>query len=283
MWGAEDEKAVEARFQALCERFPEEPPARLRRFFRWCSGNLDNATAMVQRNKEWHGATFPITPTLVEKYLRKGFFFRQGNDLENRPVLVYWGSKLGSVPDDEVDQAILSMAHVLETTMREMTSADHHSRNEFVCIVWIDVGSALNRRMIQSALGMWQANYPNTLHRALITPGTPLAQSLWGMIKWFVSAETREKVMIASGDAVFQQHIHAQHLPTCFGGTVPHIGPCSEAIGNATQAPPPSAAGPSAEELAALREMEQFHANNPDAVAEGKTTEGKSEGKEQSA
>jgi len=50
-------------------------------------GNLDNTTAMIQRHKEWHAATFPINAPL-EKYLRKGFFFRQGNDLEGRPVLV---------------------------------------------------------------------------------------------------------------------------------------------------------------------------------------------------
>jgi len=60
----------------------------------------------------------------------------------------------------QIFKAILSMAHVLETIMHEMTSADKQSRNEFVCIVWIDVGSTLNRRMIQSALNMWQSNYP---------------------------------------------------------------------------------------------------------------------------
>lgn len=270
VWGAgEDEKVVEARFQSLCQRFPDLPPAKLRRFFRWCTGNLDQTTAMVQKNKEWQATTFPIAPALIEQYLKKGFFFRQGSDKEGRPVLMYWGSKLGSVPDADIDKAILSMAHVLESTMREMAAADPNTRSEFVCIVWIDPGSALNRRMIQSALSMWQANYPNTLHRALITPGTPLAQSLWGMIKWFLSSETREKVVIVSDNSIFQQYINADSLAKCFGGTVDKIGPSNESIDAELAPPTGSSSGASRpEELAALQEVEAFNASENKPTAE---------------
>jgi len=274
VWGApEDEKVVESRFQALCQRFPALPPARLRRFFRWCSGNLDQATAMVQKNIEWQASTFPITPSSIEAYIRRGFFFRQGNDKEGRPVLMYWGSKLGSVPEADVEKAIMSMAHVLETTMREMSAADPNTRSEFVCIVFIDVGSALNRKMIQSALAMWQANYPHTLHRALIYPGTPLAQSLWGMIKWFLYAETREKVVIVSDLPIFQQYIHADMLAKCFGGNVERIGPADSVIDPSAVAPPADGAPQREEELAALREVEQFNKANEGTVAP--VTEGK--------
>jgi hypothetical protein len=224
---------------------------------------------MVQKNKEWQTTTFPIPPAQIEEYLKKGFFFRQGTDKEGRPVLMYWGSKLGTVAGADIEKAILSMAHVLETTMREMTAADENTRSEFVCIVWIDPGSALNRHMIQSALSMWQANYPNTLHRALITPGTPLAQSLWGMIKWFLSSETREKVVIVSETSIFQQYVNADNLPKCFGGTVDRVGP-SDAMIDVDLALAPFEARP--EELAALREVEEFNA-----------TENKVEGKVESA
>jgi len=246
-------------------RLDFKPSARLfpksdQRVFADFSRNSDQTCAMVRKNAEWLKTTFPLPPALIEEYLRKDFFFRQGQDLEGRPVLMFWGSKLGTVPTQDVDKAVASMLHVLETTMREMTAANQDTPSQFVCIVFIDYGSVLNRELIKRALAEWQANYPYTLHRALICPGTPLAQTLWAVFKWLLYAETREKVVIVGEDKVFQQYVHADFLPKCFGGKVERVGPSALVCENR----PPTEGAAKEAEAAALREVQ----NEPETKRE---------------
>ena len=69
--------------------------------------------------------------------------------------------------------------------------------------------------LIRRIAPVFQDNFPERLHKALIYPGTTLAQTLWGMVQYFLNPVTRAKISVVPQrkDEAQRREEFARYIP----------------------------------------------------------------------
>jgi hypothetical protein len=192
----------------------ESEDEMIRRFLVARKWDVDKALDMWRKCNQWRAGFFPLPATTKQQY-----FTRCGNDKNNNPCLLWWGSKYG---DPKAHGGIANtLVRVVEVLEQALSSIDPNSQSKrFTIILFIDQGSVFDAGLIKQVCGVLMNNYPERLSKAVIFPGTKLATSLWSICRTFLDSATREKVVVIpeATPSGFLDIIPKQYLPTMFGG-----------------------------------------------------------------
>jgi hypothetical protein len=206
----------------LKEAFPNQPADVLRRFSIARSHDVAQSTEMLSTHIAWREANLPIDPESCAAELAKCKVFTHGFDNEGRPI-VYWWGKRHDPSDSDLEEVIKSLLLRIEEALQ---NAPEESDGKFVLLLYLSGPKhQFDVPLIKRLAPILQNNYPERLHRALIYPGTTLAQTLWTMVKYFINPITREKIVVvperkekAQRQQEFEPYISKAELIRQFGG-----------------------------------------------------------------
>eukprot|EP00940_MAST-03C_sp_MAST-3C-sp2_P000552 g552.t1 len=203
--------ATDARVKEFLKRYGETATVGTAcRFLAAREGNAEKACAMYDRHLEWRKTAMPIANSSdVLAQLRTGKVSLQGRDINNCPVILWYGTK-HVVDKEKTDAAIAAITHVCLCARRR--AGDF---GKVTIAVFAPGGSPFDKDFIRKLASVLQDNFPESLHKLLLWPCGTFTYVLWSVAKWFLDARTREKVVMIRGSrkAVLEE-----------GKLVPYLG-----------------------------------------------------------
>mmetsp|Transcript_31723 Transcript_31723/g.98946 ORF Transcript_31723/g.98946 Transcript_31723/m.98946 type:complete len:382 (-) Transcript_31723:17-1162(-) len=207
-WGrALSEEEQDAAVAQLQERLKDvEVPGRypgsvadaadLRRFLAARDFDLAKAEAMVRAHVVWRNQTFPVardaTIDMLLATKRVGEILAWNS--ENEPVVLFdcsWGNMLsGGVSASQFFDAYLVFVEEILTEMQSRKSLRWN---------WLSIGGPPPTDLARQLSAIFEANYPELLHVAVIAPIPHRIKRIINTFLWFLPEKTKSKFAIASG------------------------------------------------------------------------------------
>jgi hypothetical protein len=192
-------------FEGMQAAFPEIKHLDLHRFLKAREFNEAKATAMLETHRQWRIDTLPIVKTVeVQESLAKRRYYYLCQDEADRPVIYIQFQRFMNEEHD-VDAEINAYLWLIEN---EVFSKMKEGGPQ-TCTVLIDVQGITSppTAFLTKFNAIFEANYPERLHKTVIFPVPWLLQTVIQGVLWFVDRDTRKK---ASFDSILHlTHMHA--------------------------------------------------------------------------
>jgi hypothetical protein len=138
-----------------------------------------------------------------------------GFDLEGHPVVVY-RAKLQFPGDRNLDEMVNMCIWWAEKVISLLPSDKSKAT---ILIDRIDAGMQNSDiEFVRAMAGVFQNNYPERLHRAIVYPSGIIFYTFWNLIKWFLDPVTQQKVQPVLTLAGVTEFIDPQYVPKHMGG-----------------------------------------------------------------
>ena len=177
----------------------------------------NGAREMVEKHLDWRKATLPVAVTPeVKEELRKGKFFRAGEDAHGNPLIVVRSSRFDPKERD-LDVAIKAAVHAVEESVAALPNGHGqfsvlYDRTDFS--FWRN----WDLPFLKGVASIFSNNYPERLHGAYLYPSGSVLPALWKMVSVFFDPRTQAKVTMIKHQSELLQHIPKEHLPKHLGG-----------------------------------------------------------------
>lgn len=227
-----DEPAAEK----LAVDFPSLSRVDIVRFLVARKGDYVLAKEMIQKEREWHNATFPVKKEDVGAAFLNGCFFPFGYATNGSPV-VYMRGGLYDSNAATPEQYVLAAAHIIEYALeqskfRPVAEGGDGTRQVNVTVlvqseaVAGQTGTGADMTFIKLFTKVLSDNYPERLRTLVIYPFPWYGRAIWGVAKVFVDKRTQDKVQLLSAQGSGKSFppellalVSLDQMPTCVGGT----------------------------------------------------------------
>ena len=181
--------------------------------------NLDDAETMLRDHVAWRATRFPIPRSYwsQDPTFLAGAIFPHGRDRAGRPILVV---RSGKFCPNERDIEACTAAAVVQIVEMFRRSEGEHTR---ITIVYdrqgFRISEHLDKELLKIVAAVFQQNFPETLHQALLYPCGLVLRGIWAVVQFFFDQKTRQKIHMLPGPHSFQDYVSPDQLiPEC-GGT----------------------------------------------------------------
>jgi hypothetical protein len=160
-----------------------------------------------------------ISEESIRGILDANVMFLQGNDSYGYPVLLFLAKNYNAERFSR-DELSRCMIYAIDGAMM---CADT-SKNPKKQIKWVFDLEAVNRRnvnieFLEAVFSLFQAHYPECLHRLYFVNAPFIFWAIWGCVSSFLSPETREKIeFISARGSDLLSRLGPSVLPEAYGG-----------------------------------------------------------------
>ena len=161
-----------------------------------------------------------VSEESIRSILDANVMFLQGNDGQGYPVLLFLAKNYNAERflRDELSRC---MIYAMDGALM---CADK-SKNPKKQIKWVFDLESVNRKNInveflEAVFSLFQAHYPECLHRLYFVNAPFIFWAIWGCVSSFLSPETREKIeFVSARDSALLSRIGPSVLPEAYGGS----------------------------------------------------------------
>lgn len=226
----EEEKAAALREMQIRFRSVGDD-VMLKKFLKARKYDVEAASQMLGASLRWRRAYgCPIDPVPIAHQLALGAVFESGLDYDGHPVIYHFSSGLG--PNPSADQVALAA----RAAVYWMEKATKKSKDGKVTVVVVrDIalrnaqqggggggGGFTNLRYPRHLAKILEANFPESLKRAVVYPADSWFSTLWKVASRFVDADTRAKIALVTDRSELLKYIPYNQLLRTLGGANPY-------------------------------------------------------------
>lgn len=187
----------------------------LARFLIARNSNVEKARLLLQDARAWRKSKIPIYKSCCLTEYNKGKVYAHGMDKEGHPLVVY-RAKLQNPHDRDVDEMVNMAVWWAEKIISQLP-ADKSKAT--ILIDRTDAGMAnSDMEFVRAMASVFQNNYPERLHRAIVYPSGIVFYTIWNLVKWFLDPVTQDKVKPVLLLGGVQEFIDDEYIPDYMGG-----------------------------------------------------------------
>jgi len=171
--------------------FEGETDTTLCRFLLARNCNVAKATELLSKHLEWKQTNWPIRKeSFIREYV-KGKVWLHGTDNEGHPLIVYRSCL--HLPHDRDVEEMGRMALWWAECVVSLMPPDKSKAT--ILIDRVGAGTSnQDMEFVRHAAALFQNNYPERLHRAIVYPSGIVFYSIWALVKLFLDPVTAQKV-----------------------------------------------------------------------------------------
>lgn len=218
-------REMQMRFQGIDER-------HIVKFLKARKFDVEAASQMLGASLRWRRAYgCPVDPVPIAHQLALGAIFEAGVDYDGHPIIYHFSSGLGTNPT--ADQVALA-ARAAVYWMERATAKSKDGKVTVVVVRDVALRAAMgdthqsggggfsNLRYPRHLAKILEANFPESLHRAVVYPADAWFSTLWKVASRFIDADTRNKIALVGDRSELLKYIPYNQLLHMLSGANPY-------------------------------------------------------------
>ncbi len=194
---------------ALKKLFPEVDDDTIARYLIARNNNLEKSTELLTKARTWRAKHMPVLKRDVIPELQTGKLYVHGTDREGRPLMIFRPSMHdANVRDME------TMAKSVMWWTEYAISKLPDNKTKFTVILDRDgAGWGQDIEFLKCFTKLFQDQYPERLHRAIVVPTNFVFWSIWKIASVFLHPVTREKVVTLVFQSALAEYVDPEFIP----------------------------------------------------------------------
>jgi hypothetical protein len=198
----------------LRSTFPGFSDEDLARFLIARNDNLGKASEMLAAHVAWRASNLPIYKESCLGEILKGKVYVYGTDKEGHP-LVHFRPRLNDMETRDVDEMGRMALWWCEVIFSQIPP---HLSKATLLVNRTGGENNADVPFIRLLAGVFQANHPERLHKAIIYPSGMVFWVLWNMLKYLADPVTQAKVSPLMWFSGVQELVDDKFIPREIGG-----------------------------------------------------------------
>lgn len=214
-------------FDRLKKLFPDEPDESVARFLIAREYNVEKAADQLGSFISWRSTYFPIYKTDLLKEISSGVIYVHGQDKEGHPLIIY-SPRIHNPKESSLEQQVKLSMWWMHVAMSRLPA----DKSKFTLLI-DRTGSGRENMDLEwdkAVLAIFQANYPERLHRCVVYPSGVLFLFIWSVVKFFIDRKTQDKVKPVLYLAGVQEYIDDEFIPAAMVAYSDHRILCSSVL-----------------------------------------------------
>lgn len=192
--------------------FPNEPDEVLARFIIARNYDVEKAAAQLEKHISWRSKAFPISKSANMKEISTGKAYIHGTDKDGHPLIVM-NVKLFNARERDLNEQIQMSLWWLQVVTSPPFMPPNKSKFSLL-VNRVDSGANnIDLESDKAVLSLFQDNFPERLHRAIVYPSNLLFVMVWNIIRFFIDRVTQEKVKLVMTLPGVQEFIDDEFIP----------------------------------------------------------------------